>query len=299
MDDQIKSSRRAAKEIEASIKISSTPSTIKDATFLHSIFCQLGLPRSAVSGDSFTRACGGASVLIEAGSLWDGEKFIKQAVPYGVMPRLIMSWINLYSVKNRTAVIDIGKSPSEFLKMLGQKVTGGKNGTIQNFKRQIQAVAACSISIGFNTAGHVSTYQGKPIKSFTALWTGQNQLWPNQIILTDEYFTSLSEKAVPLDLRSLTALKDSALAMDVYCWLAERLHRIENRPVLLRWSNLVEQFGQEYTGQNATKNFKKSFLPAIERAKGVYPGAQVKQVRTGILLIKSPPPIPYRDTGQA
>ncbi|MFA6922260.1 MAG: replication protein RepA [Gallionella sp.] len=293
-DNKIPMSKRAIKELETSIQIHSSPATIINAAYLHSVFCQLGLPRSKVFGDSFTRKCGGASILVEAGSLWNGEEFVKQIIPYGALPRIILAWINTYAVKNKTAIIDIGRSPSEFQKMLGQSVTGGKNGTIKNFKLQFQAMAACSITIGFNTAGLISTYQGKPFKSFTATWENKNQSWPKQIILSDEYFQSLAEKAVPLDSRSLSALSDSALAMDLYCWFAGRLHRIPNRPILLHWRNLLEQFGQEYTGSDATRNFKKSFLLAMDRATGMYPGAKVKQVRTGILLLKSPPPIPYR-----
>lgn len=285
--------KKLAKKLEAAVLIHSNPGTIKEASFLHSIFCQLGLPRSAVNAGSFVRECGGASILIEAGSLWDGEKWVKQIVPYGPTPRLILTFINSYAVKNRTPIINIGSSQTEFLTMLGHAATGGKNGTIQNFKKQIQAIAACSVSVGINAAGISSTYQGKPVKIFAAL-TSQS-LWPTQIILSDEYFFSLTEKSVPLDSRSLVLLKDSALSMDVYCWLAERLHRIEKRPALLHWRNLIEQFGQEYSGKDATKNFKKVFLPALERAKGVYPEAKVDRVKTGFLLYKSPPPIPYRD----
>ncbi len=115
------------------------------------------------------------------------------------------------------------------------------------------------------------------------------------ITFSHEYFTTLSEHAVPLDLRALNQLNSSALAMDIYAMLSDRLHRISGRPVVLYWRNLREQFGQEYTGDDADRNFKKVFLPALKRVLTVYPDAKVKKVTGGILMMSSPPPIPYRN----
>ncbi|MFX6149068.1 replication protein RepA, partial [Acinetobacter baumannii] len=90
------------------------------------------------------------------------------------------------------------------------------------------------------------------------------------------YFNSLMDSAVPLDNRALMALKGSALALDVYTWLAHRLHRIEGRGVTLHWKSLREQFAQEYTGKDADKDFKKKFVPALKKVLTVYPQAKVK-----------------------
>ena len=77
-------------------------------------------------------------------------------------------------------------------------------------------------------------------------------------------------------------------------WLAHRLHRIEGKGFILHWHSLREQFAQEYTGKDADKDFKKKFLPALQKVLAVYPQAKVQQVRGGILLNGSPPPIPYK-----
>jgi Plasmid encoded RepA protein len=44
--------------------------------------------------------------------------------------------------------------------------------------------------------------------------------------LSLDYYESLTRFAVPLDERALAALAHSATALDIYCWLAQRLHRI-------------------------------------------------------------------------
>ena len=46
------------------------------------------------------------------------------------------------------------------------------------------------------------------------------------IRLSADYFESLQRHAVPLNKHYLSALSHSAMALDVYSWLAQRLHRI-------------------------------------------------------------------------
>lgn len=124
--------------------------------------------------------------------------------------------------------------------------------------------------------------------------THQRALWPGVMVLSEDYYGSLIESAVPLDNRALMALKGSALALDVYAWLAHRLHRIGARGVTLHWKALREQFAQEYAGKDPDKDFKKKFLPALKKVLAVYPEAKVKPVTGGLLLVSSPPPIPYK-----
>ena len=298
MNSSLKTSRHDESLISASYTISKNRATSEEATYFHSILCQVGLPRSKVEEISFERRCGEAILLVKAGEIWDGEKFVLQPIPYGPAPRLILAWMNTFALRYKTQEIAIGNSASEFMKMLGKKVTGGKTGTIHNFKNQIQSLAACNMTLGFTLEGRAHTFNGRPIKHFEA-WIGQNldgqkSLWPGTITFSNEYFNSLCDRAVPLDIRAFTALKASALSMDVYCWLAQRLHRINGRPVILHWASLFEQFGQEYAGKDPVKDFKKSFLKALEQVQAVYPSAKVRPVKGGLLLMASHPPIPYR-----
>lgn len=285
------------KIIEKGATISMEPPSGQDMTFLHSIMCQVGLPRAKVDGLEFERICGNAGLHIRAGKLWDGRQFVQQPLPYGPMPRLVMGYLNTYALRHNTPVIEVGHSAVDFLKRLGKTPSGGKNGNYTTFRRQIQALSACTMTLGFTQGEKSFTYDGKPINKFEA-WVSngdeQGTLWPGVITFSHEYFSTLCNHAVPLDVRALGALEGSALAMDIYAMLAERLHRIAGRPLMLHWRNLRDQFGQEYQGKDADKNFKKGFLPALQKALAVYPEAQVKQVSGGILMLPSPPPIPYK-----
>ena len=287
------------KLVSASAEIMGDRPDSDDIAFLHTILCQVGLPRSRPEGATFERRSGGSALLIESGRLWDGRNFVQQPLPYGSMPRLILAWMNTYAVRFNTPEIPVGDSASEFLRMLGQPNSGGKRGAFTTLRKQVQALSACRMTLGFNANGRVHTYDGKPIKHFEAWMPASDQqrpLWPGLVTFSDDYYTTLRAHAVPLDLRALIALKGSALAMDIYTWLADRLHRIDGRPVVLHWTNLREQFGQEYQGKDPDKDFKKKFLPALQTVMAVYPEAKVKQVTGGLLLASSPPPVPYRIT---
>lgn len=289
---------REQKLVKAAAEIASEPPGDDDKTYMHTILCQVGLPRSKVDGETFERSSGGAGLLVQAGRLWDGKQFVQQPIPYGPMPRLQLAWMNTYAVRFNTPEIDVGDSPSEFLRMLGHRSdSGGKRGVFTTFRTQLMALSACRMTLGFNANGKAHTYEGKPIKHFDA-WIAatenQRPLWPGTVTFSDEYYQSLKERAVPLDLRAFMALQGSALAMDVYVWLVQRLCRIEGRPVVLHWSNLRAQFGQEYAGKDPDKDFKKKFLPALQAVTAVYPQARVKQVTGGVMLMPSPPPIPFK-----
>ena len=262
-----------------------------DMAFTHAVFCQVGLPRSRVEGREFMRQSGAAWVNVQAGYLDEGQGPVQQPVPYGALPRLALAHLSTHAVRHKTREIPIGDSAAQFLELMGMDTQGAR---YTNLRRQMHALAACRLQIGYRGR----TFNGQAIEQFDA-WLAnkdikQRALWPGLMVLTEHFYSSLLKGAVPLDLRALHVLKGSALALDVYAWLAYRLHRIEGRGVTVHWAPLREQFAQEYTGKDADKNFKGAFLPQLRKVLAVYPQAKVKPVRGGLLLLGSPPPIPYK-----
>ena len=253
--------------------------------YLHSVLCQVGLPRRQTKSLTFERTNGNASLLIEAGKLWNGSAWASQPLPYGTRPRLALVYVSSEAVRSRSPIVEIGSSVREFLIRLGVDTCGREYAT---FNKQMRALAACRMTLGFGAA----TIDAKPIKQFTA-WTDAateaSALAPGTIELSPEFFTSLSEAAVPLDARALSALHHSSLALDVYCWLAHRLHRVKRvTGERLSWKNMREQFGQEYADP---KNFKREMEKALRSVLAVYQDARIDQVSGGLVLLPSPPPV--------
>lgn len=291
--------RSDLKAIEASVNILQNEPTGGDLVFMHSVMCKVGLPRSSVDGLEFERINGNAGINIRAGKLWDGKKFVQQPLPFGSIPRLVLAYLNTLALRQKSPVIDVGSSARDFLKKLGKDSSGGVNGSLTSLRKQMAALAACNITIGLTTDDSAITYDGKPIQKFEAFLLDQEEktpLWPRHITFSHEYYETLKKHAVPLDIRAVKALSSSALAVDLYVMLADRLHRVYGRPVTLYWRNLLDQFGHEYAGKHGEKNFKKAFLVAFKKVELVYPGANVKVVTGGILMSHSNPPVNYKAT---
>ncbi len=180
----------------------------------------------------------------------------------------------------------------QFLLTLGMGDGGGPRGGYTAIRKQVEALAACRLTIGMNIEGRVVNVDAKPIKRFDA-WLhqdgSQQTLWPGVMELSTDFYETLTNHAVPLDYRALSALKHSALALDIYTWLAHRLCRIDKPAgVMLSWQNLREQFGQEYA---ESKDFKREFRDVLRQVAVVYPSARIEEVDGGIKLYESPPPI--------
>jgi hypothetical protein len=260
-----------------------------DVRFLHAVLCQVGLPRSAVQETTFTRSNGRCSVMLQAGAFFDGLRMVPQPLPFGCKPRLTLIHACSEAVKTRRREVEIGHSVRGFLRQLDIDC-GGKE--MAAFRRQMVALASTHMIIGLKTANGPETIQAPPVDSFRAWMAddeGQRTLWPGVLRLGERFYETLIEHAVPLDPNSIGELKNSALGLDLYTWLAHRLIRERNPAgTFVSWGALHAQFGTEYSD---VKDFKRRFIGALQKVTSTYKDAKVGQVRGGILLKSSPPPI--------
>lgn len=258
----------------------------REIVFQHGIMCQVSLPRSRQEGRTFERSFKNASILIEAGKIWDGFSWVEQPLPYGAKPRLALLYINGQAIKTQSAEIDIGRSYADFCSKLGLS-KGGR--AFYELKKQMTALAAARMTFGFTQpAGIASTLDVKPIKRFDA-WIAKEEkqpsLWPAVLQLDENYLQSLMEHAVPLPFDAIATLRDSALSLDLLAFFARRLHTLE-KPVRVPFVLFKEQFGQEYKD---LKPFKAKFLKAVKEVKETYTAASIEQVTGGLLLKPSAP----------
>ena len=84
----------------------------------------------------------------------------------------------------------------------------------------------------------------------------------------------------------------SALALDVYAWLAQRLYRIDpHKPAFISWAALKEQFGPDYDRMD---NFKRFFRKTLARVRDRYEAARVELDDRGMTARNSLPPVARR-----
>lgn len=130
-------SRRESKLLDGGTLIATQLPAGEDMVFAHAVLCQVGLPRSKVDGREFLRQSGAAWLNVQAGYLDEGSGPVIQPIPYGSMPRLALAWMSTYAKRNKTRIIPVGESATEFLKTLGQSSSGGKRGTFTTLRKQV------------------------------------------------------------------------------------------------------------------------------------------------------------------
>ena len=275
--------------IDTAIAEAVTTLDVEDRIYQHSLMCMLTLPRSRQEGHEFTRRFGTGILQVKAGSLFNGVDLIQQPIPYGPKARLAMMHICGEAIKTNSRSVDIGGSANAFMKKIGIEKSGQQ---YKMFRQQMHALAACSLTIGYQAKGRApSTLNVQPVEHFEAWLTDHEQqktLFPAELTLSETFFRELQRHAVPLAGPAIRSLSSSALALDLYTFFAYRLHSIESGKLLVPWAMLWEQLGQEYGRQ---RNFKMKVSATLNDVLKAYPSARVDETADGLILYPSPPPI--------
>jgi len=278
--------------IRASVDIQMDPP--EEIAFQHTIFCQTSMPYRDPGADirTWKRNQGIAILEIQAGRVFHPEKedFVDFPLPFGPKPRLILSHLNAEALKQGSSIIEIEETMTAFVRrILGFSPNGQQ---IRAFKDHLGRLSAAIIRLAVCTEDRALQVNSQIVEAFE-LWFTKNEqqrvLWPSTIHLDDKYFASLQRHAVPLDERALGALSHSAMALDIYAWLAQRLHRIpEGRPQFVPWTALKDQFGQGY---ERIRDFKRIFRVAMKQVLSQYQAANLEEDGRGLTLRNSPPPV--------
>lgn len=220
------------------------------------------------------------------------EKF---GLPYGPKPRLLMAYLNTIIKKQRSPEISVGNSLTEFV---GEKLHMSTDGrTINEVKNQLARLSTSSIKATYRLEdGHSYGDRINIIRGIDVWWTKnaqQRHLWGNYLRFSDDYFNEVMAHGVPLDRRALSALSGNSLAIDVYSFLAHRLHSIQQgRPLNISWKAMKDQFGGGYSRMD---HFKEKFRHVLAMVHPVYQDSRIEEIKNrGFVLYHSKPPIPAK-----
>jgi hypothetical protein len=258
-----------------------------DIAFSHSVLTQCSLPYRPTDERVWIRDQGKVSLLIEAGRAQhpDTGKWVELPLPHGEKPRLVMLHLNGEALRTGSPVIDVEGSLTAFVRALGIHVHGRN---IRTLRDQLARLAAAHVTLGMGS----KTIKTDVIDAFGLWWPDdakQRTMWPSAVQLAPRYFDSLTKHAVPLDCRAVAALAHSALDLDVYTWLAQRLHRVpKGKPQTITWQALKTQFGPDY---DRLRDFRRKFVPALKTVLTAYPSARIETADAGLVLWNSPPPV--------
>jgi hypothetical protein len=232
---------------------------------------------------------------VEAGRAFDSRvgAFIDVGLPFGPKPRLVLCHLNAEALRTGSRIIHLEESLTGFVRRTLGLDSHGRN--IQTIREQLTRLAASDFRIGRCDADHSITVQGRILNGLT-LWTPQDQsqrlLWPTEVQFSQDYFESLTQHAVPLNETAVSRLAHTAMGLDAYAWLAQRLHRIApGQKALVSWLSLAQQFGSGYA---EVRGFRRVFKRTLAQVKVVYPHANFSLDEDGMRLSHSRPPVARR-----
>lgn len=282
------------RRLESAVAIADDPP--EGITFQHTVLCQTCLPYRD-QGDStriWERRQGAVFLRVEAGALLDRtrQSFVELGLPYGSRPRLILAHLNREALLKGSPRIEVESSLTAFIRRIvpGRSPNARETNEFRShLSRFAAAMVRMAVELPDNRAYQVDV---KIIDAFE-LWLGKDErqrvLWPAEVELSPRYYASLTKHAVPLDERALRALANSPMALDVYAWLAQRLHRVDHlHPQFIAWTSLHLQFGQ---GFKRLRKFRETFLDVLDTVHAQYRAARIEADGRGVTLRHSPPPV--------
>lgn len=240
---------------------------------------QATMPHSDPGINEFIRKNGNYTLVMMAPS--------HIGLPYGSIPRLVLSWVTTEAVRTQEPTIVLGDTLSSFMYELGLVPTGGRWGTITRLRNQMQRLFATSISCSY-VGDKEWANTGYRIADEVRLWwqpKGPDQLWESKVTLGSTFYQELIKHPVPVDLRALRILRRSPMALDLYCWLTYRVSYLRHDTVI-PWPALQAQFGCDY---GRVDNFRAAFVTALRKVLTVYRSSRVEPTAKGLVLKPSRP----------
>ncbi len=259
--------------------------------YLYSGWCQTALPHKRPSDDTaiWKLETDSMTLLVEPGvRVQAGADPVHVGVPYGAIARLILIYLQSEALKTGSRDVALGGSLRAFLRRLGISV-GGK--TTMLVREQAERISRCRLTFhAARQGGSMLVNQNiVDVAMFvdSEVADGQGSLFVETARLSETFFQQMSLHAVPLDEAAIREIRNSSMALDIYCWLAYRLHSLSgNKPI--SWAAVAGQFG---AGIKLRKHFKPTFTENLNLALAVYREACVELTETGVILKPSPPPV--------
>src|SRR3984957_3987661 len=261
--------------------------------FLYSGWCQAALPHKRLDDDEEWQIRSDyVNMLVQPGLRTSNfGRAEKVGVPYGSRARLIMLYVQSEALRTSSREVGLGRSMNQWLYRMG--IPPGGN-SIRSIRDQAERISRCSFT--FDGKGAKAGGIGRMTIFDRAIFSdledipGQGSLFPQVAKLSEQFFQQLADHPVPLEEAAVRAISNNSMALDLYAWLAYRLHVLK-APTPVSWTALKRQFG---AGFDSMRHFRPSFLDNLRLALAVYRSAKVDVTERGVDLFPSRPPVAPR-----
>src|SRR5919107_924886 len=218
--------------------------------FAYSGWAQCALPHKRLPNDAaWGIAAERVKLMVEPGRRQfigpnGQQQFEFVGVPFGSHARLILLYLQTEALRTGSREVELGGSMRQWLSRVGIPA-GGMTG--KSVRDQAERISRCKLTFDITTGGRSSGLVQQTIVDralFIEADEGvrQGRLSLETAKLSEGFFEQLKKHPVPLEEAAIKALSNNAPALDVYLWLAYRLHALPGNK-LSPWQALKGQFG--------------------------------------------------------
>ena len=255
--------------------------------YVHAGFAMTALPHKRTNATEWIRDGADVRLRIESGKSHDGSVV---GVPFGYVARLILLYLQTEAIKTRSREVELGRSMHGWLKAMGLN-SGGKG--YEAVREQSRRLSFCRLTFYRLSEQGEAVVNGSFVRE--AILPSQNtnsqlSLWRETVVLDETFYESLIRHPLPLREAAIKALSGRSMAIDLYIWLAYRLHHLK-RSTRVPWPALHRQFGGGFA---QARQFRAHAREALALALAAYPEAQVRVDDESVTLMPSPAPMPER-----
>lgn len=256
--------------------------------FFYSGWAQAALPHRRLADDAIWQVeTDRVSLIVQPGlRAVPGSAPVYVGVPYGSRARLILLYLQTEALRTNSREVELGASLHAWLKRLEIPI-GGKS--MRDVREQAERISRCRMTFQISQGGRTGLLNQHLLDNAMFIEDGEAQqsMFIETARLSETFFEQLRKHPVPVEEAAVKQIANNSVALDVYCWLAYRLHSLEaSRKV--PWKTLHAQFGR---GTAQIFHFKPTFRQALELALSVYPDARVAMDEQGVTLKPSRPPV--------
>jgi hypothetical protein len=260
--------------------------------FLYSGWCQAALPHRRLDNDQGWQIDGErVRLIVEPGMRGtESGKPEPVGVPYGSRARLILIRLQSEALRTQSRDVELGKNLRDWLTKMGIPI-GGRS--LKEVRDQTERISRCRLTFEIRHGNRVGMANQNIMESaifFEAEDPTRGTLFAQHARLSEAFFSSLQKHPVPIEEAAIRAIANNSMALDIYAWLAYRLHVLV-KPTPISWWALKQQFGISFVRLD---NFKTTFLSNLRLATAVYRDAKIEDSLTGLVLHPSRPPVAPR-----
>jgi hypothetical protein len=182
--------------------------------------------------------------------------------------------------------VELGRTLHAWLKRLEIPIGGKSMAAVRD---QAERISRCRMSFQIKQGNRTGLVNQSILDTamFVEDDSAQGSLFIEKAKLSEMFFEQLKKHPVPIEDNAIAMIANNSMAIDVYCWLAYRLHSL-SAPKLITWKALHAQFGR---GLARLDHFRWYFTQNVHLAMAVYPDAKVDVDGRGLTLNPSRPPV--------